>query len=50
MNKTKQKQNNKETSKYICRSTYMKIGFQNSIRRLCFLCHATDIKIALVNP
>ena len=28
----------------------MKIEFQNSIVRLSFLCHITDIKIAWVNP
>ena len=28
----------------------MKIEFQNSIRRLSFLCCLTDIKIALINP
>ena len=29
---------------------YMKIQFQNSIVRLSFLCHVTDIKISWVNP
>ena len=28
----------------------MKIEFENSIRRLSFLCHLTDIKIAWINP
>ena len=28
----------------------MKIEFQNTIRRLNFLCHLTDIKIAWINP
>ena len=28
----------------------MKIEFENSIRRLSFLCHLPDIKIALINP
>ena len=29
---------------------FMKIEFQNTIRRLNFLCHLTDIKIAWINP
>ena len=28
----------------------MKIKFENSIRRLSFLCHLPDIKIAWINP
>ena len=28
----------------------MKIEFQNSIRRLSFLCRLPDIKIAWINP
>ena len=28
----------------------MKIEFENSIRRLSFLCRLTDIKIAWINP
>ena len=29
---------------------FMKIDFKNSIRRLSFLCHLPDIKIAWINP
>ena len=29
---------------------FVKIEFENSIRRLSFLCHLTDIKIAWINP
>ena len=28
----------------------MKIEFENSVRRLSFLCHLPDIKIAWINP
>ena len=29
---------------------FVKIEFENSIRRLSVLCHLTDIKIAWINP
>ena len=35
---------------YIVQNNFMKIEFQNSVRRLSFLCRLTDIKIAQINP
>ena len=35
---------------YALKYNFMKIQFENSIRRLSFLCRLRDIKIAWINP
>ena len=41
---------NKKIKQKTKKQIYMKIELQNSIVRLSFLCHITNIKIAWINP
>ena len=36
--------------KFVLKQNFMKIEFENSIRRLVFLCRLADIKIVWINP